>query len=77
MIEGKLAVGVLFLIFIMMESILLENVFEKRQPNCNGEILVIYGSHSGFGRDNNLLASLIYIYIYIIHYINLLLTYVL
>ena len=42
----------------MMESILLENVLEKRQLNCNGEMLIIDGSNAGFGGDNNLLASL-------------------
>ena len=41
----------------MMESILLENVLEKRQLN-NGEILVIDGSNACFGGDNNVLASL-------------------
>ena len=51
-------VGVYFLIFIMMESILLENVLEKRQLNCNGEILVIDGSNAVFGENNNLLARL-------------------
>ena len=38
-----------------MESILLENVLEKRQLNCNGEMLIIDGSNAGFGGDNNLL----------------------
>ena len=42
----------------MMESILLENVLEKRQLNCNREMLIIDGSNAGFGGDNNLLASL-------------------
>ena len=42
----------------MMESILLENVLEKRKLNCNGEMLIIDGSNAGFGGDNNLLASL-------------------
>ena len=51
MIEGELAVGLWFLIFIMMESILLENVLEKRQLNCNGEMLVIDGSNAGFGGE--------------------------
>ena len=44
----------------MMESILLENVLEKRQLNCNGEMLVIDGSNAGFG-------GVIYIYIYILN----------
>ena len=47
-----------FLIFIMNESMLLENIVEKRHHNYNGEMLVIYVSISGFGGDNNLLASL-------------------
>ena len=34
------------------------NVLEKRHPNCNGEMLVIYGSNAGFREGNNLLASL-------------------
>ena len=42
----------------MMDSILLENVLDKRQLNCNGEMLVIDGSNAGFGEDNNVLASL-------------------
>ena len=42
----------------MMVSILLENVLEKRQLNCNGEMLIIDGSNAGFGGDNNLLAIL-------------------
>ena len=37
---------------------ILENVLEKRQLNCNGEMLIIDGSNAGFGGDNNLLASL-------------------
>ena len=58
MIAGLLAVGVWLLIFIMMESILLEHILEKRQLTCNGEMLIIDGSNAGFGGDNNLLASL-------------------
>ena len=42
----------------MMESILLENVLEIIQLNCNGEMIIIDGSNDGFGGDNNLLASL-------------------
>ena len=42
----------------MVESILLKNVLEKRQLNCNGYMLVIDGSFAGFGGDNNLLSSL-------------------
>ena len=41
----------------MIELILFENVAEKRHTNCNGEILVIYGSNAYFGGDNNLLAN--------------------
>ena len=37
---------------------LIRKVLEKIQLNCNGEMLVIYGSTTGFGGDNNLLASL-------------------
>ena len=37
---------------------LIINILEKRQPNCNGEMLVIDGSNAGFWGDNNLLASL-------------------
>ena len=52
MIQGYLAVGLWLLIFIMMESILLENVVKKRHRNSNGEMLIIYGSNAGFGGDN-------------------------
>ena len=53
-----MAVGLWLLIFIMMDSILLENVVDKIYPNLNGYILIIDGNKSGFGEYNNLLSSL-------------------
>ena len=46
------------LIFIMIDSILLQNIVKKRHPNCNVDNLVIDGSNVGFGGNNNLLAIL-------------------
>ena len=54
-----------FLIFIMMESILLENVVEKIHLNCNGEMLVIDGNNAGIGGEYKLSEAISLLYIYI------------
>ena len=42
----------------MVESILLENVFEKRHINCNRDMLVVDSSNTVLAGDNNLLSNL-------------------